>query len=70
MMLEERAPFQYFKVEVCPNMLSFKNIGGGVFLFCCCFDLVFAFVGLVEGFFNKYLKIVFVLYAGLAYTEL
>lgn len=40
-MLKKRALFQYFKVEVCPNMLSFKNIGGGCFvLFCCWFVVV------------------------------
>lgn len=55
MILKKRAPFQYFKVEVCPNILSFKNIGGVLLcfvLFCCCFGLGFGFVGLV-GFFSS-----------------
>lgn len=63
MILKRGASFQYLKV----SMLSFKNIGGG--LFCCCFGLVFGFVGLV-GFFNKHVKIMFILCAGSAYTEL
>lgn len=71
MILKKRAPFQYFKVEVCPNILSFMNIIGGLLFFVVVLVWV---LGLLVwlGFFHlyKYLKIVFIVYAGLAYTEL
>lgn len=45
MILKKRVPFQYFKVEVCPNTLSLRVLVVG------CFVLVFGFVGLVGFFF-------------------